>query len=65
MARRILMAVAATLLAGCVEAPTLAVDTPLLVFNTYPANGATLDRADLGELAITFSADIGPAEVAR
>ncbi len=63
MARGVLMIwVAALGLAGCVEAPVLVVETPLLVFNTYPANGATLDRADLGEVAITFSADVGPAE---
>lgn len=52
-------------LGGCVDTPVFEVDAPLLVFNTYPANGATIARSDLGELAVTFSASLGTAEEAR
>jgi hypothetical protein len=52
-------------LAGCVDTPVFEVDAPLLVFNTYPANGATIARSDLGELAVTFSAGLGTPEEAR
>lgn len=62
MARRLL--IAAALLCAC-EPPELVVDPPLLVFNSYPANGATIARSDLGEVAFTFSADLGDAERAR
>jgi hypothetical protein len=51
--------------AGCAEAPELAVDTPLFVFNAYPASGATIARADLRELAVTFSDDLGEAFIVR
>ncbi len=59
MARAIVMVV---LLAwGCTDAPVLEVQTPLFVFNSYPASGATLAVGDLGELSFTFSEDLGEA----
>ncbi len=63
--RGIAAALALALGFGCAEAPILVVDVPLLVTNTYPANGATLARSDLGELAISFSADLGEPTDAR
>ncbi len=65
MARALLIIALGVLAPGCVDAPILQVDAPLLVFNTYPANGATIARGDLGELAVTFSADLGPEAQAR
>jgi len=47
------------LLLGCADAPVLEVPAPLFVFNSYPANGATLAVEDLGELSFTFSEDLG------
>ena len=57
--------VAAIVLAGCGDAPALEVDAPLFVMNTYPANGASVAHDDLGQLAVTFSADLGPADDVR
>lgn len=67
MARPLLMLLAAAVLlgAGCAEPPELVVETPLFVFNTYPANGATVAHADLREVAVTFSADLGDADAVR
>lgn len=63
MARLVLILTIA-LAGGCTEPPEIAIETPLFVFNTYPANGATIAWSDLREVAITFSADLGdPAEV--
>lgn len=50
---------------ACNEAPALVVDAPLFVFNTYPGNGVTLARDDLGEIAVTFSADLGEPDEVR
>jgi len=61
---RALLAFGLLLLGGC-QPPELDVQPPLLVFNSYPANGATVARTDLGEVAFTFSADLGEAERAR
>jgi hypothetical protein len=56
---------AALLTAGCADVPELSVDTPLFVFNAYPASGATIARTDLRELAVTFSDDLGEAFIVR
>ena len=62
MARFIVIAMVCGL--GCADAPVIEVETPLFVFNSYPANGATLAVGDLGELSFTFSEDLGaPADV--
>jgi len=61
-----LFSISLLLLSGCAPAPQLEItQLPLMIFNTYPANGATLARSDLGELALTFTEDLGPAELAR
>jgi hypothetical protein len=68
MARVFLTALAGILAIGataCADAPELAVDTPLFVFDTYPANGATIAASDLREVAVTFSSDLGPADDVR
>jgi hypothetical protein len=70
MARSVLTQVLMALLlasglTGCADAPMVEVSAPLLVFNSYPANGATVDARDLTELAWTFSVDLGEADHAR
>jgi hypothetical protein len=61
----LMLAVCAALWAGCAEAPELTVDAPLLIFDSYPASGASVARGDLAELAVVFTADLGePAEAA-
>ncbi len=59
------VALAALAWAGCADVPALEVDTPLFVFNAYPASGATIAHADLREVAVTFSDDLGEAFVVR
>lgn len=65
MARALLMAAWLGVALGCAEAPTLYVEAPLLVFESYPAHGATVARGDLGELAVIFTDDLGSPEEAR
>lgn len=79
MARRILKAAAAAraavawalaalsgpALTGCMSPPVIEVEAPLMVFNTYPANGARVQAEDLLELSVAFSTDLGAEEPAR
>ncbi len=59
MARRVL--ILAVWVVAC-DAPVIEVEPPLFVFNSYPANGATLAPGSLGELSYTFSEDLGGSE---
>ncbi len=51
------------ILCGCGDL-SLEVDPPLFVFNSYPANGATVAQGDLGALSFTFSEDLGAPDEA-
>ncbi|MBU0551522.1 hypothetical protein KKF91_16195 [Myxococcota bacterium] len=53
-------------LLGCADEWRLEVEVlPLLIFNTYPGNGVTIAQEDVGEVAVTFSEDLGEEGVAR
>jgi len=60
-----LVAWAVPALTGCLSPPVIEVEAPLLVFNTYPANGARVLAEDLIELSLVFSTDLGEEEDAR
>ncbi len=59
MARLFLTWAIALLFSACADSPQLVVEAPLLVFNSYPANGATLALGDLESLSVTFAEDVG------
>lgn len=61
----LLFALSAMMTSGCADAPELFAEAPLMVFNSYPSNGATVARSDLRQIAVTFSEDLGSADHAR
>ncbi len=60
MARRLRwLALTLLMVSGCAEAPVLFAQAPLMVFNSYPSNGATVARSDLRQVAVAFSETLG------